>query len=171
MERKILREDQLYFTENQVEALDAYLADTEDLAPASPQLAELRNQVRAAKVALEKKNIEFMASQEGGELPEDLPEAEMAAALTEYGREFLGLARAAVRTQVKAVSQLPEWEDPLTTIKSFLADSEPYMHASPDLMKVRNTLKDYKRELEKRIADVVQAWRQADLTGGAEDDE
>jgi len=171
MERKILREDQLYFIDNQVEALDLYLADTEDLVPQSPQLGELRKKLREAKGALEKKSMEFVASQEGGEMPEEIPEAEMAEAYVEYGRQFIGLARNALKTQVKAVSQLPEWEDPLATIKSYLADSEPYVHAHPDLKKVREQLKDRKRELEKRIQDVVQAWRAADLAGGAEEDE
>lgn len=171
LERKILREDQLYFIDNQVEALDTFLADTEDLQADSPELAELRTELRSLKQQLEKKSMEFLAAQEGSELPEDLPPEEMAGDMAQYGREFVQLADEALKANVTKIEHVAQWEDPLSTINSFIADSEPYVHLHKDLPKVRADLKERKRDLEKRISDVVGAWRQADLAGGAGDDD
>lgn len=171
MERKILREDQLYFIENQVEAIDVYLADTEDLQATSAPLKDLRDRLRTAKQGLEKKSMEFLAQQEGSDLPEDLPPAEMASDLVAYGKEFLQMADEALKSKVDKIDKLPQWEEPLTTINSFLADSEIYVPHAKDLPKVRDQLKTRKRELEKRIQDVVSAWRASDVAGGDEDDE
>jgi len=171
MDRKILREDQLYFIDNQVEALDTFLADTEDLSQESAELAALRGQLRDLKGKLEKKSMEFLTSQEGSELPEDLPPAEMAEALVGYGRDFIKMADDALKTNIGNIERVSEWEDPLSMINSFLADSEIYVQEHPDLPKVRKELKSRKRELQKRIADVVAAWRAADLTGGDEDED
>ena len=102
MDRKILREDQLYFIDNQVEALDTFLADTEDLV-SNGDVKKLRDQLRELKQKLEKKSIEFLATQEGGELPEDSPPQEMAEAMVQYGKEFLEMADEALKTKVKAI--------------------------------------------------------------------
>lgn len=170
MDRKILREDQLYFIDNQVEALDTFLADTEDLA-SNDEVNALRDQLRDLKGKLEKKSMEFLAQQEGEELPEDLPPEEMAEAMVAYGSDFIQLADEALQTKVKSVQQVEAWEAPLSTLNSFLADSEPLMPLNPKLGEVRKEVRARKVELEKRIADVVGAWRQSDLTGGADDED
>jgi hypothetical protein len=115
--------------------------------------------------------MEFLAQQEGGDLPEDLPPAEMAEAMVAYGKDFLDMAEEALKTKVKAVDQVAAWEDPLATLNSFLADSETLVAAHPPLKKVRDDVRARKMELQKRIADVVQAWRQNDLAGGADEDD
>ena len=170
MDRKILREDQLYFIDNQVEAIDTFLADTEDLV-SHADLKTLRDQLREMKQKLEKKSIEFLATQEGGELPEDSEPKEMAEAMVQYGKEFLEMADEAIKTKVKAIDQVAAWEDPLATLNSFLADSETLVTLNPQLKKVREDVRARKVELQKRIADVVGAWRQSDLAGGEEADE
>ena len=170
MDRKILREDQLYFIDNQVEALDTFLADTEDIS-SHADVKALRDTLRGLKQKLEKKSIEFLAQQEGGDLPEDLPPAEMAEAMVAYGKDFIEMADEALKTKVKAVDQVAAWEDPLATLNSFLADSETLVVVHPPLKKVRDEVRARKVELQKRIADVVQAWRASDLAGGDEEDE
>jgi len=170
MDRKILREDQLYFIDNQVEAIDTFLADTEDLV-SNGDVKKLRDQLREMKQKLEKKSMEFLATQEGGELPEDSPPQEMAEAMVQYGKEFLEMADEALKTKVKAIDQVAAWEDPLATLNSFLADSETLVTLNPQLKKVREDVRARKMELQKRIADVVGAWRQSDLAGGAEEEE
>ncbi|HLE97352.1 MAG TPA: hypothetical protein VI997_08280 [Candidatus Thermoplasmatota archaeon] len=171
LDRKILREDQLYFIDNQVEALDTFLADTEDVGAQSPELGAVRTELRGLKQQLERKSMEFLAKAEGQELPEDLPPEEMAGDMAQYGAEFVTLADEALKQKLVKVDQVGAWEDPLATINSFLADSEPFVHLNKALPKVRGDLKDRKRELEKRIQDLIGAWRQADLAGGDEDDE
>lgn len=168
MDRKILREDQLYFLDNQVEALDTFLADTEEFNDHT-ELEALRSQLRDLKSKLEKKSMEFLAQQEGEDLPEDLPPEEMAQAMVGYGRDFIQMADEALKTNVKKVDQLPEWEDPLTTLNSYLADSETLVKLNPGLAKMRTEVRARKVELQKRIADMVGQWRASDAAGG--DDE
>jgi len=171
MDRKILREDQLYFIDNQVEALDTFLADTEDLNT-NPQVESLRAQLRDLKGKLEKKVLEFLATQEGGgDLPEDLPPAETAADMVDAGGEIIKMADDALKSKVKGVEEVAMWEEPLAAVNSFLADSEIYVQHNPKLAKVRADVRSRKVELQKRIADLVQDWRQRDLAGGADEDE
>ena len=171
MDRKILREDQLYFIDNQVEALDTFLADTEDLNT-NAQVEPVRKQLRELKGKLEKKVLEWLATQEGGgDLPEDLPPAETAADMVEAGAEIIKMADDALKAKIKGVEEVAQWEEPLAAVNSFLADSEIYVQHNPKLAKVRTDVRSRKVELQKRIADVVQAWRQSDLAGGADEDE
>lgn len=170
MDRKILREDQLYFIDNQVEALDTFLADTEDLV-SNPEVKALRDQLRELKGKLEKKSIEFLAQQEGQDLPEDLPPEETAADMVEAGAEICKMADDALKSKVKGIEDVVTWEEPLVAVNGFLADSEIFVIHNPKLQKVRTDVRSRKMELQKRIADVVGAWRQSDLTGGADDDE
>ena len=170
MDRKILREDQLYFIDNQVEALDTFLADTEDLI-SNGEVKALREKLREMKGQLEKKSIEFLAQQEGADLPEELPPPETAAEMVEMGAEIIKLAEDALKSKVKGVEDVSTWEEPLAAVNSFLADSEIFVPHHPKLAKVRADVRGRKVELQKRIADVVQAWRQSDIAGGEDDDE
>lgn len=171
MDRKILREDQLYFIDNQVEALDTFLADTEDLN-GNAEVEALRQKLRELKGKLEKKVLEWLATQEGGgDLPEDLPPAETAADMVEAGGEVIKMADDALKTKVKGVEQVAAWEEPLAAVNSFLADSEIYVQHNQKLVKVRADVRSRKMELQKRIADLVQDWRQRDLAGGAGDED
>jgi hypothetical protein len=170
MDRKILREDQLYFIDNQVEALDTFLADTEHLV-SHADVKALRDTLRDLKGKLEKKSMEFLAQQEGSELPEDSPPEEMAEAMVAYGKDFIEMADEALKTKVKAVDQVAAWEDPLATLNSFLADSETLVSHHKPLAAVRTEVRARKEELQKRIADVVSDWRQKDLAGGDGDDD
>ena len=171
MDRKILREDQLYFIDNQVEALDTFLADTEDLN-GHKDVEALRAQLRDLKAKLEKKSMEFLATQEGsGDLPEDIPPEEMAEAMVAYGQDFIEMADAALKSKVKAISDASKWEDPLATLNSFLADSETLVKHHAPLAKVRTEIRARKMELQKRIADLVGEWRASDMAGGDAEDE
>ena len=155
-----------------MEALDTYLADTEDLSGQSPELAGLRQELRDLKKELEKKSMAFLAQQEGGgDLPEDLPPEETAAEMVLAGREFVTMADDALKQKVTKIEHVANWEDPLATINAFLADSETYVKVNKDLPKIRTDLKERKAELEKRIRDVVGAWRQQDAAGGDDDED
>jgi hypothetical protein len=91
--------------------------------------------------------------------------------MVQYGKEFIEMADEALKTKVKDVHQVAAWEDPLATLNSFLADSETLVQLNPALKKVREDVRARKNELQKRIQDVVGAWRQSDLAGGEEEEE
>jgi hypothetical protein len=171
MSRPIINTDQLYVYDNQVEVIDTYLADTEDLQGQSPDLASMRARLRGIKEQLEKKIIEVEAKAEGIEgPPEDIPPAELAAAFEETAPDLLAEADKALKKNVTKVDKLHEWEEPLAAINSFLADSEPVASIG-NLAKVRGQLKERKHALRGKIQNLVQEWRQADLAGGDDDEE
>lgn len=171
MERKVLREDQLYIWDNQVEVLDTYLADTEDVEKSSPELKTMRDKLRDYKKQLERKSMEFLAQQDKEPLPEDAPPEEEAAMIVESGKDLLKEADKVLKKNISKIEDVGEWEEPLVWVNSWLADSETFVVHSKDLGPLRSQMRDRKRELEKRIADVVGAWRASDLAGGEEEDE
>jgi len=169
--RNILNADQIYVWDNQVEVIDTYLADTEEMAPTNADVASMRARLRGIKEQLEKRIMEMEAKAEGMEgPPEDIPPDELAAAFEEMAPELMAEADKALKKNVTAVDKLHEWEEPLAAINSFLADSEP-IASKGNLAKARASLKERKAQLRDRIDKVVEAWRQADLAGGDSDDE
>lgn len=169
--RPIINTDQLYVYDNQVEVIDNFLADTEDLQAQSPDLASMRVRARGVKEQLEKKIIEVESKAEGIEGPlEDIPPEELAAAFEESAPELLAEADKAIKKKVGSADKLHEWEEPLSAINSFLSDSEP-VAALGGLAKVRTQMRERKATLRANIDKFVQDWRQADLSGGADGDD
>jgi hypothetical protein len=170
LERVIINADQLYVWDNQVEVIDTFLADTEDLGGEDPKVGDIRKKLRELKTRIEKKSAEFLAKAEGQELPEDPPEDDAVAEFESFGADFLKMANDALKAKVKDVSELPDWEEPLAIINSYLADSEPYA-SKGKLPKIRSELKTKKAELAKKIREIVEKWRQQDMTGGEDGDD
>ncbi|MBI4393101.1 MAG: hypothetical protein HY556_04785 [Euryarchaeota archaeon] len=168
LERVIINADQLYVWDNQVEVIDTFLADTEDISGGDPKIGDLRSKLRELKTRIEKKSAEFLAKAEGQELPEDPPEDEAVAEFESFGADFLKMANDALKAKVKDVSELPDWEEPLAIINSYLADSEPYA-GKGKLPKIRTDLKAKKAELATKIRDIVEKWRQQDMAGGEDE--
>jgi hypothetical protein len=170
LSRPVINPDQLYVYDNQVEVIDTYLADTEDLQDQSPDLTSLRARLRGIKEQLEKKIIEVEAKAEGVEgPPEDVPPEELAAAFEEMGPELIAEADKALKKNITNVDKLRDWEEPLAGINSFLSDSEP-LATRGKLPQIRKELKERKAKLRDRIDGLLREWRQKDLEGG-EDDE
>ena len=168
--RPVISPDQLYTYDNQVEVIDTFLADTEDHAGTSPELQAVRGKLRGVKEQLEKKIIEVEAKAEGIEgPPEDIPPEELAAAFEESAPELLAEVDKAAKKNISSVEKLHEWEEPMSAINSFLADSEP-LAARGNLAKVRQQMKERKATLQGRINGLLQEWRQKDLAGGDDDD-
>lgn len=171
LSRPIINTDQVYVYDNQVEAIDIFLADTEDLQDQSPDLRSVRQRLRGIKEQLEKKIIEVESKAEGLEgPPEDIPPDELAAAFEESAPELLAEADKALKKNVTTVQKLHEWEEPLFAIKSFLADSEPVKEKG-QLAKVRGQLKERRGALEAKIRNLEKEWRQQDLAGGGDEDD
>lgn len=168
LDRKVKGEEDLYIWQNQVEVLDTYLADTEDLADDHPEVAEKRTELRELKDELDQRLTAFLAEQEGEEVPPSPPAEVEAEDLALAGRELIiPEADAALDAEVNDVEEMDRWEEPLRILKSYLADSEPYEEHHPDLPKVREQAKARKRALEERIDNLVSSWREEDMAKGS----
>jgi len=169
--RAILSEDQLYVWDNQVEVIDLYLADTEDVDGQSPEVKQVRTHLRDLKNQLEKKSIEFLAKQDGQSVPEDGTPDEVAAEFEAFADEVLAMANDALKAKVKGVDELEKWEQPFTDLSGFLADTEPYK-GNKKLAEKREKIRKARAELKAKIDDMMRQWRESDLAGGeAEEDE
>lgn len=169
--RPVISPDQLYVYDNQVEVIDTFLADTEDLQGQSPELQAVRARLRGIKEQLEKKIIEVESKAEGVEgPPEDIPPDELAAAFEETAPELLAEVDKVLKKNITTVEKIHEWEEVLAAINGFLADSEP-LASKGNLGKVRSQLRERKGALQGRISGLLQEWRQQDLAGGEEDEE
>jgi hypothetical protein len=164
--RDISNPDLLYMWDNQVTAIDRFLADTEPHATESADLAELRDQLRTAKKGIERKIIEFEAKQEGEEPPEEPPAEELAAEFVEVADEILQMADQALKQKVKDVKGLVKYEDPRDLINGFLADSEPCAN-DPALKPKRAEVRKRKEELDARIREITEDWRKKDIAASA----
>ncbi len=164
--RPVGKEELLYMWDNQITALDNFLADTEVLD--NPLLEKARGSMRTIKKQLTEAVIKFEAAQEGVELDEEgePSEEEWAEAFIEQGQEILEMVRQALEEKVKDVRDLPVWEDPLALVNGYLADSEPFQEVNKDLRKVRSVVRAARRDLKSRIQDVFDAWRASDMKGG-----
>jgi len=167
--RKIPNADMLYFWENQVAAIDTYLADTELLAPESGELKEMRGTLAGLKKDIERKIIEFEATAAGEQVPEDPPAEEMVAILKEAGAEVLEVAREASKATPKDVKGLRDWEEPLEMVNAFLADSEPFSAGDGELKKLRDAIRTERMKMVETSDRIFRAWREADMAGGADD--
>lgn len=166
--RKIPSPDSMYFWENQVAAIDTYLADTEMLEPESAELKETRVKLAGLKKDIERKIIEFEATTAGEPVPDDPPAEEMVAILKEAGAEVLEVAREASKRTPKDVKGLREWEEPLEMVNAFLADSEPFSAGDPELKKMRDAIRLERMKMVELSDRIFRAWREADLAGGAD---
>jgi hypothetical protein len=171
LSRTIISPDQLYVYDNQVEVIDTFLADTEEMEGASPEVQQVRARLRGVKEQLEKRIIEVEAKAEGVEgPPEDIPPDELAAAFEETAPELAAECDKALKKNITSVEKLHEWEEPLAAINSFLADSEP-LASMGNLAKVRQDMKQRKAALQGRIQTLLTAWRQSDAAGGDSDED
>ncbi len=168
--RPVGKEELMYMWDNQITALDNFLADTETVS--DPKFKEHRGTLRGIKKQLTDAVIAFEAAAAGEEVGKDEPSKdEWVASYTEMAGEMVSLAREAIEDKVKDVKDLVKWEEPLAVINGYLADSEPYQEMSKDLRRARSMVRMARKDLKARIEDVFTAWRRADVAGGREEDE
>lgn len=149
LERNVNSEEELYIWENQVEVIDQFLANTEDLD--GGDLKEVRNELWDVKKDLEKKTMAFLGEGEAVEPTEE----EMVEGIVAFAEEFLPDVDDSLSVQPDEAPSADVWETPLATINSLLADSEPYRD-NETLQPVRAELKERKAVLEQRIEGFVQ---------------
>lgn len=165
--RNITNAEMLYVWDNQVAAIDGYLADTETMAGDSEELSGIRAQLRDLKKQLEGKLVAFEAEQEGEEVPEEPPAEELIEDFKGFGSDIVMMADEALANEITNVKDLVQYEDPRDLINGYLADSEPYAAADKDLTAVREEVRKRKVELDTRIKSVEEEWRAADLAAGS----
>lgn len=167
--RPVGKEDLMYMWDNQITALDNFLADTEAVVDA--KFKESRKQLREAKKRLTDAVVAFEAQASGEAAPDELAEDEQILSYIEMAGDMVGLAKEALAESVKDVKDLVKWEEPLAVINGYLADSEPYQELNKDLRRARSMVRVARKDLKNRIEDVFTQWRKADLAGGRDDDE
>lgn len=154
----VAKEELLYMWDNQITALDDFLAETEVLDDAL--LDRARSSMRTVKKQLTDAVIAFEAKQAGEEVDGDEPsDEEQIEGFIEMAGDMVAFVKEALDEKVKNVHDLIKWEDPLSVVNGYLADSEPYQEASHELAKVRSVVRVARRDLKNRIQEVVQDWR------------
>lgn len=166
IDREIKNPELLYQWDNEVAAIDGFLADTEPLAQENADLKKLREEMREAKRKLERKILVFEAKQEGEEPPEDPAEEELVADFKEFAAEILGLLQEALKKKANDVKDLPVYEEPRDLANGFLADSEPYKETE-ELGPLRAEVQKHKAELDSRINEITEEWRKRDISASA----
>lgn len=154
----VAKEDLLYMWDNQITALDDFLAETEVIK--DKLLDRARGSIRTVKKQLTDAVIAFEAKMAGEEVDMEEPtDEEQVEGFMEMAQDMLGLAQEALDEQVSNVQDLVKWEDPLSVINGYLADSEPFQEASRELAKARSMVRVARRDLKNRIQDVFEEWR------------
>ncbi len=168
--RPVGKEELMYMWDNQITALDNFLADTEAVVDA--KVKDVRAQLRDAKRKLTDAVVAFEAQSAGEEAPKGDPDQEeQILSFTEMAGDMVQLAKEALAEKVADVKDLVKWEEPLAVINGYLADSEVYQEASKDLRRARSMVRLARKDLKNRIEDVFTQWRKADLAGGRDDED
>ncbi|HUR61304.1 MAG TPA: hypothetical protein VM286_02935 [Candidatus Thermoplasmatota archaeon] len=168
--RPVGKEELLYMWDNQITALDNFLADTESVPDAS--FKAKRAEIREVKKRLTDAVVAFEAAAAGEEVAKDEPtKEEWVEAYLEQAQDMVTLAKEALGEKVKSVQDLVKWEEPLAVMNGYLADSEPYQEQNRDLRKARSVVRMARKELKGAIDDVFLKWKAADRASGAEGDD
>lgn len=146
-QRSPVNADTLYMWDNQVTAIEQFLASTEDLNGQSPDLAKMRTDLFGLKKQIESKVLEFELKQESQEMPPEPTEKELVEDMTAYGEEIQGLVAQLRKARVATFKDLQELEDPLQQLANFVVDTEPLQGKNPKLDEHRATAKRCREEV------------------------
>jgi len=163
--------DTLYMWDNQVTAIEAFLANTEDLNGQNPDLSKVRRELFDLKKQIQNKVLEFELKQENQEMPPEPTEEDLIKDMVEFGKDIRALCKELGQAAVNDVKALQELEEPRQVLNAFLVDTETLQGKSVPLGKQRQMAKETRARIEARIAEIVKEWRQADLAGGDDDDD
>lgn len=169
--RPVGKEELLYMWDNQITALDNFLADTESVP--DPGFKAKRTELRTVKKSLTDAVVSFEAQAAGEQASADgePSEEEWVESYLEQAGEMIQLVKEALAEKVQDVKDLPQWEEPLAVVNGYLADSEPFQESSHDLRKARSKVRLARKDLKAAIDQVFTQWKQADRAAAATDDE
>lgn len=146
----LVKEDLLYQWDNQISAIDDFLADTEVIN--DKLLDRARGSLRKVKKDLTDAVVAFEAKQEGVDIEDEDPsDEEWVETYLESAGEMLAVAKEALDESVDEIDDLVKWEEPLAVINGYLADSEPYQDMDRELRKARSMVRVARRELKTAI--------------------
>lgn len=163
--------DMLYLWDNQVTAIETFLASTEDLSPAHEQLAKTRKELFDLKRAIQNKVLEFELKQEGQELPPEPTDEELIAEMAEFAADVEAMCKELSKAAIKSVKDLEEFEEPRQQLNAFLVDTETLQGKNAKLDKARTTAKKTREQIETRVQEIIQEWRKSDAASGDDDDD
>jgi hypothetical protein len=162
----LVKEGHMYQWDNQISSIDDFLADTEILK--DKLLERARESLRKVKKELTDAVVAFEAKQEGVEIEEDEPsDDEWVESYMGMAGDMLEMTREALGEKVKDMAGLFVWEEPLTVINGYLADSEPFQDKNHDLKKARSLVRVARRDLKNSVEAAVRKFRSND----ADDDD
>ncbi len=154
----LVKEELMYQWDNQISAIDNFLADAEVVK--DKLLDRAKESLRKVKKDLTDAVVKFEAKLEGAEVEDEEPsDEEWVQAYTEMAGEMLELAKEALAEKVKKIEELPVWEEPLAVINGYLADSEPFQSMSHDLQKARSLVRVARRDIKNRVEALIKDWR------------
>ncbi len=170
--RPVGKEELLYMWDNQITALDNFLADTEAVPDAA--FKTKRGELRDVKKKLTDSVVAFESQAEGGEPAgpaEEPSKDEWVQVYLEQAQDMIGLVKESLGEKVKSVQDLVKWEEPLAVVNGYLADSEPFQEMSRDLRKARSVVRMARKDLKAAIEDVFVKWKAADRASTADGDD
>lgn len=172
--RPVGKEELLYMWDNQITALDNFLADTE--AVNDPAFKAQRGQLRDAKRKLTDAVVAFEAQAAGEAVTNEEPTAEeWVQTYIEMAQDMVQLVKEALGDKVAEIQDLPKWEEPLAVVNGYLADSEPFQEQSRELRKARSVVRMARKDLKASVEAVFAKWKAADrasaASGGDDEDD
>lgn len=157
--RKPINAETLYMWDNQVAAIDAFLAETEEIAPQDPKLADTRKELFTLRKQIQNNVLEFELKQENQELPPDPTEEELVGELTEYAHELQRSLLVLQKIKFKKRQDFERVEEPLQELAAFLVETEPLKGKNADLDKARAEIKRVRAEIDNKTRDYLKELR------------
>lgn len=156
IDRDVEDEEDLYIWENQLAAIDEFLADTEDMED-EEGLSEVRDEARECKEELERCIAGFF----GDPVSAEDTETEIAT-LLDVGRQLIEEAEEVMDKQPDREDldeHANEIETSLIGLKQWLADSEPFHDDHEFMAAARSDIKMMVDALEHKLDETVSAWK------------
>jgi hypothetical protein len=167
--RKPINVDTLYMWDNQVAAIDAFLAETEEFAAQDPSLATTRKELFGLRKQIQNNVLEFELKQENQELPPDPTEEEVVAEMTEYARDLQKTLMILQKIKFKKRADFERVEEPLQELAAFLVETEPLKGKNPELDKYRAEVKRVRAEIDNKTRDYLKDLRSKEAEEPDED--
>lgn len=161
-ERSPVNADTLYMWDNQVQAIETYLANTETLAADHDDIASLRDQLRTIKRSIETKVLKFELEAEGEELPPDPTPEEQLEELKLYAQDVEELLGVLEKAKVGTLDELRELDEARMQLDNFLVETEPLIGKDDELDTVRQRARDVKQSLDGSAKQLIQAVNAAE---------
>jgi hypothetical protein len=158
-QRSPVNPDTLYMWDNQVQAIETFLANTEELAVDDDKLAELRKELRTVKKQIETKVLEFELKQDGQELPPEPTEQETLDELTMYGKELQPMLDELVAMKFSTMEELRGLDEARAQVDNFVVETESFRGKDADLDGYRKKARETKALVDEKVREFLKSWQ------------